>query len=996
MREWRIHSTIGLPMHRWSAVKWRAVHPWGAAWIALWVGFWVSPSPLDAQVRDLDLPWRTLRTEHFEIHYHEPLGVLARRLARLAERTRRRLAPLLGTFSGERVQVVLSDGTDSANGSATVLPRAEVRILASPPEDLSFLETYEDWMELLLVHEQSHVVHLGRVSGLPALVNALIGRWWVPNAAAPNWLLEGMATWQETARTGQGRLRDPLVSMVLRADALEGRQPSFAELSGALDRWPRGHLAYLYGGHFVDFVARRCGESFWRRFTEMAGRQVVPYAINRYAHRLCGATFQTLYQRFLASWRRQARATSRRRLRAGLREGRRLTFHGERTRRPRFVAPDQLGYVVADGRSNPALRLIRWPTSESLGDPVRLSGQASFAPSPSGGWVLSRLEPLRDIYAFHDLVRFDPSSGATRRLTRGLRARDPDVSPNGRLVVFVRESAGTRHLVLADVSDVEGTQRLLLRSERFGQVYCPRFSPDGRSVAFSWRRPGRGRDVAWIELHGGPVHLLTDDAARDGCPVWSPDGRHLIFSSTRDGGIADLYAWPLGSRGLLRLTRVRTGAFHPEPSPDGRSIVYVGYTSRGFDLFAVPFDPEAAEHVPLRALAPPRGRDVRASGAEEAHSLRSSPYEPLQTMGPRYWRLDYRSLGVLGLGPELTVRTDGGDVVGFHRYELTVRAPLAVRVDPSLELSWRVRRRTVPWGLYAWHRVEARGGLSVGGRRRRWLGRSLGIDVSADYTFRGTFSSHWLFGGASVGWLGKAAPFGGRLDPNDPPPRLPQRGWGSRLRVGWRWSNVTRQPWDISESFGSRTALSVRWSEPALGGRERTLAVQWAVSGFLRAPWHRLHVLALRYGGGMGGGWGGASAPVFSVGGFPERPLLDVVLGGEQTGGVALRGHPPAGRFGSQFHLGQFEWRFPLLRPMAGWATLPLFLRRLWGTLFVDVGDAFDGSFEPLRLAVGLGAQVHADVLLGYHLPLSLRAGFAWGVGEGGGPAFYFHAGRPF
>ncbi len=961
------------------------------------LGLGVPSPPLAAQVRDLDLTWRTLRTTHFEVHYHEPLGMLARRLASTAERTRRRLVPVFGEVaSGERIQVVLTDGADVANGSATVVPRAEVRVLASAPEDLSFLETYEDWMEMLLAHEQSHVAHLSRVGGLPALVNALFGRWWAPNAAAPRWLVEGLATWQETEQTGRGRLRSPLVSMVLRADALDGRQPTLAELSGEPDRWPRGHLAYLYGGHFVAFVARRCGEGFWRRYAEMAGRQVVPYALNRYARRLCGSTFRALYEAFLATLRRRARALLARRRRRGLREGRRLTFHGETSRHPRFVASDRIGYVVSDGRSNPALRLVRWPSGEPIGDVVRTDAGGSFAPSASGGWLLSRLEPLRDVYALYDLVRFDPDRGAVRRLTWGLRAREPDVSPDGRFVAFVVESAGTRHLALAASRDVEGTVRLVLRSERFGQVYCPRFDPSGQRIAFSWRRPGRDRDVAWIDRRGGSIHLVTNDSARDGCPVWSPDGRYLVFSSDREEGVADLYAWPVGSNWLLRVTRVRTGAFHPEPSPDGRSLVYVGYTSRGYDLFAVPFDPsDALARLPLRSGATRRRTGV-SRGEERLPPLLGRSYEPLDTLGPRYWRVDYLGLGSLGLGPELAVRTDGGDVVGFHRYEASVRVPLGAWVDPSAELAWRFRRSVVPIGFHGWHRVGLFGGLSVGGRRRRWLGRSVGVEGAADYTFRGTFSFHRLSGGVSLGWLGKAAPFGGRLDPNDPPPRLPRLGWGSRVRLGWQWSNVTRRAWDISDSFGGRAAVSAVWTEPVLGGRERTLSLRWGVSRFLRAPWRADHVIALRYGGGVGFGWGGASAPVFALGGFPERSLFDVLSGAPGLGGVALRGHPAAGRLGSRFHLGQVEWRFPLARPMAGWSTLPLFLRRLWGTLFVDVGDAFDGAFDPLHLAVGVGAQLHADVLLGYYLPMSLRAGFAWGLGEGGERAFYLHAGRPF
>ena len=398
-------------------------------------------------------------------------------------------------------------------------------------------------------------------------------------------------------------------------------------------------------------------------------------------------------------------------------------------------------------------------------------------------------------------------------------------------------------------------------------------------------------------------------------------------------------------------------------------------------------------------MAPPsQGRDHPGAGAPLP--LPSHPYEPLRSLGPRYWLLDYRSEGPLGLGPELAVRTDGGDAVGFHAYRAAVRFALRRRpVEPSAELSWRVRRAQVPWSLWLYHRVEARGGLSVGGRRRRWLARAAGGELSADYAVpaAGTFGAHRLAGGLAVEYLARAAPFGGRLDPNEPPPRLPTLGWGTRLRAAWSFADVTRQAWDVTSSEGYRLALSAAWREPLLGGRRRSLALRWAAAGYLRAPWHRLHVLAVRYGGGAGLAWDDGPPPRFGLGGFGERPLLDVVLGAPPLGGVALRGYEPWARSGAWFGLLQTEWRFPLLRPMLGWRTLPLFLRRVWGTLFVDVGEAADGLPERDDWGLGLGAELHADVLLGYYLPLSLRAGLAWGVlGEGGGTSFYVHVGQAF
>ena len=70
------------------------------------------PAPVEAQVRDRRVDWHTVRTEHFEVHYPEPLGVVARRAAATAEEAHRRLSTILAHDVDRRVQVVLTDDSE--------------------------------------------------------------------------------------------------------------------------------------------------------------------------------------------------------------------------------------------------------------------------------------------------------------------------------------------------------------------------------------------------------------------------------------------------------------------------------------------------------------------------------------------------------------------------------------------------------------------------------------------------------------------------------------------------------------------------------------------------------------------------------------------------------------------------------------------------------------------------------------------------------------------
>ena len=99
--------------------------------------FWGFTSSGQAQVRDPALVWRTIRTPHFVSHYHEPLGLVARRAATVSERAHQILSEVMGFAPEGRVEMVITDDSDLANGSATALPFDIIRLYAQPPEDLS-------------------------------------------------------------------------------------------------------------------------------------------------------------------------------------------------------------------------------------------------------------------------------------------------------------------------------------------------------------------------------------------------------------------------------------------------------------------------------------------------------------------------------------------------------------------------------------------------------------------------------------------------------------------------------------------------------------------------------------------------------------------------------------------------------------------------------------------------------------------------------------------
>ena len=80
----------------------------------------------------------------------------------------------------------------------------------------------------------------------------------------------------------------------------------------------------------------------------------------------------------------------------------------------------------------------------------------------------------------------------------------------------------------------DGSGVLRVTDHKAREIY-PRFSPDGKWIAFSSNREGN-YDVYVIAATGGKAKQLTFHSADDNVVGWTPDGKNVIFTSSRNMG----------------------------------------------------------------------------------------------------------------------------------------------------------------------------------------------------------------------------------------------------------------------------------------------------------------------------------------------------------------------------------------------------------------------------------------------------------------------------
>jgi hypothetical protein len=73
-----------------------------------------------------------------------------------------------------------------------------------------------------------------------------------------------------------------------------------------------------------------------------------------------------------------------------------------------------------------------------------------------------------------------------------------------------------------------------------------------------------------------------------------------------------------------------------------------------------------------------------------------------------------------------------------------------------------------------------------------------------------------------------------------------------------------------------------------------------------------------------------------------------------------------------------------------------VYLRRLYGTVFADAGDAFFGSLKPGDIRYGVGGELHLSMVLVYYIQSEIQLGFARGLSKGGSDHVYLVTSFPF
>jgi Tol biopolymer transport system component len=929
------------------------------------------------------LRWKVIETEHFNIFYHRGEERAAALASEIAEKIYGPITSLYQFRPEGKVHVVLKDYQDYSNGAAYYYDnKIEIWVTAMDFE----LRGTHDWLWDVITHEFTHIVSLQVARKGPRWMPGFYFQWFdyeaekredvltgypnrivsypLPGTIVPMWFAEGTAQYQaDGARFDHW---DSHRDMLLRVATLEKKLLTYHQMGGFAKTTLGNEMVYNQGYSLVRFIAEHYGKdklrdlmaqmSRWHRFN-FAGA----------TKRVLGLSGEGLYRQWkdLLQEKYARQAVS---IRTNLIEGERLSRGGYSNLYPVW-SPDgkQLAYISNQGQDFLITNLHLFCLEEKA-DELAAAGAVSSPSwaSQGQGLVFARKsKPNQYGASYWDLYAYDIEEKRETRLTHGLRARFPNLSPDGNWICFVQNEKGTNNLGLCR-SDGTGV-RYLTQFDDGTQIYTPCWSPEGREIAFAISR-GEEREIAVVNKDGTDFHYVVSSEGSDRDPCWTPDGKGIVFSSDVTG-IFNLYRISVENGEVRQLTNVIGGAFCPSVSPVDGQIVFSSYGPDGYQLHLLS---QAASgwRVDSTLFQQPSNRPTQKNSNID---LVSRPYQnvyPGFSLMPRI-ALDEGKLklGAYATSSDVLDRQSviAGLLVGRNRDLDLVTVLEYRRFLPTFFLEYYKQMRHIPENqidpdniykitqtnfdlneldlgiryrfqnnhrfslalIYSLYNTEIKGNF-VGTPNRFSFSYTYfkGLDVAFTYSYQGLRRLRDQ-----------------QINPQGRQIELRYDQMFNHLIIGFKPSAIVQE---VYERF-YYNRLSVDWRE------------------YIALPWNR-NTLGLRMRAGL----------ILS-----EKKVDDFFA--FHLGGIdQMRGYTYWSLEGQKVLMGSLVYRFPILGDIRR-SFFPLYFDKLYGAVFADVGRAWDSdriNFKTTGFKRDVGAELRLDLLSWYAFPTCVGISAAYGLDE--------------
>lgn len=245
---------------------------------------------------------------------------------------------------------------------------------------------------------------------------------------------------------------------------------------------------------------------------------------------------------------------------------RQLTYMEMNCFTPRFSPDGGKIVFVASTPGSDYIYLIDLRDSASYGFPKFIDGGTDPVFSPDGLYLLYRSEKnLNNAIYLTEL-----STDSSEMVSDGSLSTHAKFSPDGKKIIYTSSISGNMDLVVVDIEDTtEENQKTIAESDD-AELYGT-FSPDGNLAAYASFDINYKGTVHVCNADGSSNKIISRGMGSSYNPKFSPDGKYLAFISASGDKFQIHICNPDGS-GMKHLTSGNTTVF--DWSSDSKQIVY--------------------------------------------------------------------------------------------------------------------------------------------------------------------------------------------------------------------------------------------------------------------------------------------------------------------------------------------------------------------------------------------------------------------------------------
>lgn len=182
--------------------------------------------------------------------------------------------------------------------------------------------------------------------------------------------------------------------------------------------------------------------------------------------------------------------------------------------------------------------------------------------------------------------------GTNERQIGQLPGQGADISPDGKRAIY--NTSGSWTSTKLSVSNLDGSDAHQI-TDGSSIAWNRRWSPDGRTIAFSGKDSAGNLQVFLMKADGTELRQLTMASLAEGgaqVPAWSPDGRQIAMQVNKGRNYAEIWITDVTTGNTTRISRHEQEYLDEWPVwfPDGRRLAFQSNRSGRMQVWTMKAD----------------------------------------------------------------------------------------------------------------------------------------------------------------------------------------------------------------------------------------------------------------------------------------------------------------------------------------------------------------------------------------------------------------------